>query len=148
VRRHRNTIYVTTDGALLRKDGANVVMQVEGREGGRVPAHMLDGIVCLGRITVSQPLIAYCAKNGITISYLNGNGRFLARVEGPVSGNVLLRKEQYRRIDDSQQCPAMIQSLLAGSCTISVPWCVARGATTAASLQKRPPRPWPKRTAS
>ena len=114
MRRHRNTIYVTTDGALLRKDGANVVMQVEGQEGGRVPAHMLDGIVCLGRVTVSYHLIGYCAENGITISYLSGSGRFLARVEGPVSGNVLLRKEQYRRSDDPEQGPAVVQSLLAG----------------------------------
>jgi len=114
VRRHRNTIYVTTDGALLRKDGANIVMEVQRQEKGRVPAHMLDGIVCLGRVTVSYHLIGYCAENGITISYLSGNGRFLARVEGPVSGNVLLRKEQYRRSDDPKQCPAVIQSLLAG----------------------------------
>jgi len=114
VRRHRNTIYVTTDGALLRKDGANIVMQVESQERGRVPAHMLDGIVCLGRVTVSYHLLGYCAENGITISYLSGNGRFLARVEGPVSGNVLLRKDQYRRSDDAEQCPAVIQSLLAG----------------------------------
>lgn len=114
MRRHRNTIYVTTDGALLRKDGANVVMQVEGQERGRVPAHMLDGIVCLGRITISHHLIGYCSENGITITYLSGNGRFLARVEGPTTGNVLLRKEQYRRSDDSEQCSAVVQSLLAG----------------------------------
>jgi CRISPR-associated protein Cas1 len=114
VRRHRNTIYVTTDGALLRKDGANVVMLVEGEEGGRVPAHMLDGIVCLGRVTVSQPLLGYCAENGITISHLTSNGRFLARVEGPVSGNVLLRKEQYRRSDDPDQNGALVQSILLG----------------------------------
>ncbi|MCG5549268.1 type I-C CRISPR-associated endonuclease Cas1c [Halorhodospira halochloris] len=114
MRRHRNTIYVTTDGALLRKDGANVVMQVEGQEGGRVPAHMLDGIVCLGRVTVSYHLIGYCADNGITITYLSSSGRFLARVEGPVSGNVLLRKEQYRRTDDLEQCPIVVQGFLAG----------------------------------
>ncbi len=114
MRRHRNTIYVTTDGALLRKDGANIVMEVQRQEKGRIPAHMLDGIVCLGRVTISYHLIGYCAENGITISYLSGSGRFLARVEGPVSGNVLLRKEQYRRSDDAAQCPAVIQSLLAG----------------------------------
>jgi len=114
MRRHRNTIYVTTEGALLRKDGANIVMLVDGEEGGRVPGHMLDGIVCIGRVTLTQPLIGFCSELGITVSYLSSNGRFLARLEGPVSGNVLLRKEQYRRSEDPVECSTIIQSVLAG----------------------------------
>lgn len=114
MRRHRNTIYVTTDGALLRKDGANIVMLVDGEEGGRVPGHMLDSIVCLGRVTLTQPLIGFCSELGITVSYLSSNGRFLARLEGPVSGNVLLRKEQYRRSEVPLECSGIIQSVLAG----------------------------------
>jgi len=100
MRRHGNTIYITTDGAFLRKDGANVVVTAEDTELGRVPMHKLEGIVCLGRITVSQPLLAACGDHGVTVTHLDGRGRFVARVEGPVSGNVLLRREQYRRMDD------------------------------------------------
>ncbi|THU04478.1 type I-C CRISPR-associated endonuclease Cas1 [Lampropedia puyangensis] len=97
-----NTLYITTDGAWLRKDGENLVMEVDGEQRARVPVHMLQGLVCIGRVLVSPPLMGYCAERGITISYLSPNGKFLARVEGPVSGNVLLRRAQYRQSDGEQ----------------------------------------------
>jgi CRISPR-associated protein Cas1 len=41
-----------------------------------------------------------CAERGVGLSFLTEHGRFLARVQGPVSGNVLLRRNQYRATDD------------------------------------------------
>lgn len=91
-----NTVYITTEGASLRKDGENLVADVEGEEKARVPLHMLATIVVFGGIYLSPALIGACAAAGITIVLLDRNGRFSARVEGPVSGNVLLRRAQYR----------------------------------------------------
>lgn len=114
MRRQLNTLYVNTDGAWLKKEGANIVMQVEGTERARLPAHMLESLVCIGRVLVSPPLLGYCAEQGISVCYLTNNGKFLARVEGPVSGNVLLRREQYRRSDDRPGCAAIVRNLLLG----------------------------------
>ena len=114
MRRQLNTLYVTTEGAWLRKDGANIVMEVDGAERARLPVHMLDGLVCFGRVLVSPPLLGYCAEQGICVSYLSASGRFLARVEGPVSGNVLLRREQYRRTDDEAARAEVVRHLLVG----------------------------------
>lgn len=91
-----NTLYATTEGASLRKDGENLVAEVDGAERGRVPLHMLGGVVVFGGIFVSPPLIGALARAGITLVLLDRHGRFEARVEGPVSGNVLLRRAQYR----------------------------------------------------
>jgi CRISPR-associated protein Cas1 len=74
---------------------------------------MLESLVCIGRIAVSPQLLGFCADQGITISYLTSQGRFLARVEGPVSGNVLLRREQYRSSDDPARCAAIVRNSLA-----------------------------------
>jgi CRISPR-associated protein Cas1 len=114
MRRQLNTIYVTTEGAWLHKDGANLVMEVDHETKARLPVHMLEGLVCIGRVLVSPPLLGYCAEQGICVSYLTPNGKFLARVEGPVSGNVLLRREQYRASDDDIRCCAIVRNLLAG----------------------------------
>jgi len=91
-----NTIYVTTEGASLRKDGENLVVEVEGKERARVPMHMLASVVMFGSIYVSPALIGAAAAAGITLVLLDRAGRFQARIEGPVTGNVLLRRAQYR----------------------------------------------------
>lgn len=94
-----NTVYVTTEGAALRKDGENLVVEVEGEERARVPMHMLASVVVFGGIFVSPALMGACGAAGITLVLLDRNGRFAARIEGPVSGNVLLRRAQYRASD-------------------------------------------------
>lgn len=95
-----NTLYVTSLGAGLRKDGENVVVEVEGAERGRVPLHLLGGLVAFGSTWASPALMQACAAGGIGMVFLDRNGRFQARVEGPVAGNVLLRRAQYRVSDD------------------------------------------------
>jgi len=106
VKRLLNTIYVTSEAAWLRKDGANLVVEVEGLEQGRVPLHLLEGVVSFARPGASPALMAACTEAGITLSHLEPNGRFLARVEGARSGNVLLRRTQYRAADDpARQVP-------------------------------------------
>lgn len=114
MRRQLNTLYVTTDGAWLRKDGGNIVMDVDSEERARLPAHMLESVVCIGRVMMSPPLLGFCAEQGICVSFLSSNGKFLARMEGPVSGNVLLRREQYRRTDDPTRCAPIVRNLLLG----------------------------------
>ncbi|GGF01073.1 type I-C CRISPR-associated endonuclease Cas1 [Stappia taiwanensis] len=91
-----NTLYVTVEGAGLRKDGENLVAEVEGEERARVPLHMLASVVVFGGIYLSPALMQACAAGGIAIVLLDRIGRFQARVEGPQSGNVLLRRAQYR----------------------------------------------------
>lgn len=113
MRRHLNTIYVTTDGAWLRKDGANLVVEHDGTERGRAPLHMLGGIVTFSRVGASPALLHACAQSGIVVSFLDPNGRFLARVEGPRSGNVLLRRIQYRAVDDAARTLKIVRGIVA-----------------------------------
>ena len=114
MRRHLNTLYVTTEGAWLNKDGENAVVKVDGVERGRVPVHLLSGIVCFGSVGISPPLMGHCAAQGICISLMSRHGRFLARIEGPVSGNVLLRRSQYRATDDAETTAALVRNLVVG----------------------------------
>ncbi len=97
---HLNTLFVTTQGAYLAKDGETVAVRIEKEVKLRIPVHTLDSVVCFGNVGCSPFLMGFCAERDVSISFLSENGRFLARVLGPVSGNVLLRREQYRRADD------------------------------------------------
>lgn len=107
-----NTLFVTTQGAYLNKEGQSVVVSVDHKIKLRLPVHTLGGIICFGNIMCSPYLMAHCAKSGVTISFLSAYGRFLARVQGPVSGNILLRKEQYRRTDNVVQSAIIARPIL------------------------------------
>lgn len=95
-----NTLYVTSQGSYLSREGETVLVKVDREVKLRIPIHTLDGIVCFGQVTCSPPLMQMCGERNVNISFLSEYGRFWARVQGPVSGNVLLRREQYRRADD------------------------------------------------
>lgn len=114
MRKHLNTLYVTTQGAYLSKDGETVVVKVDGEVRLRVPVHTIGGVVCFGNVGCSPYLMGFCAENQVGLSFLTEHGRFLARVQGPVSGNVLLRREQYRRADDLESSAEIAKTILTG----------------------------------
>ncbi len=113
MRKLLNTLYVTTQGAWLARERENILVRVEQETRLRLPIHTLGGIVCFGQVSASAPLLGLCAERGVSLSFLTEHGRFLARVQGPVSGNVLLRREQYRRADDSQGTASLSATLVA-----------------------------------
>lgn len=109
-----NTLFVSTQGAYLRKEGESVVVEVERQERLRVPVHNLGGLVCFGNVLCSPFLLGHCAANGVAVSFLSEHGRFLARVQGGVTGNVLLRREQYRRADDPAASTRLARAFVTG----------------------------------
>lgn len=114
MKKHLNTLYVTTQGAYLAKEGETVVVKVDGKTCLRIPLHTLGGIVCFGQVNCSPFLMHFCAEQNAGISFLTENGRFLAKVQGPVSGNVLLRRNQYRKADDPDFSARMARLFVIG----------------------------------
>jgi CRISP-associated protein Cas1 len=114
VKKHLNTLFVTTQGAYLAKEGETITVKVEGEVRLRLPVHTIGGVVCFGNVSCSPFLMGFCAENGVGISFLSEHGRFLARVQGPVSGNVLLRREQYRLADDPKASADVARAVVTG----------------------------------
>ncbi len=114
MRKLLNTLYVTTPGAYLSKDGENIVIKVENQERFRIPVHNIEGIICFGFLGASPALMALCAERNIALSFLSENGYFLGRVTGAVSGNVLLRRKQYRLADDPKFSSEISRIFIAG----------------------------------
>lgn len=112
MRKLLNVLYVTTPDAYVTRDGRNVVVRVEQEERARVPIHILESIVCFNYTGVSPPLMALCAESGVSLSFITESGRFLARVVGPTTGNVLLRRQQYRLADNENQCAPVVSSIV------------------------------------
>ena len=117
MKKHLNTLYVTTQGAYLSKEGETVVVKIDGEVRLRIPIHTIGGIVCFGNVGCSPFLMGFCAENQVALSFLTEYGRFLAKVQGPVSGNVLLRREQYRKADDLAFSAGVAKFILTGKIT-------------------------------
>jgi len=109
-----NTLYVTTQGTYLHQEGETVVASVEHQDVLRLPIHTLAGIVCFGQVSCSPPLLGLCGERGVHVSFLSEWGKFLARVTGPVSGNVLLRREQVRRSEVPANACELARSFVLG----------------------------------
>lgn len=114
MKRMLNTLYVTTSGAYVHREGETVSIRIDDEVKLRVPIHTLGSLVCMGHIMCSPPLLHLCAERGVCVVFLSENGRFLARVEGPVSGNILLRRQQYRLADDPDASAALARSFTLG----------------------------------
>lgn len=114
MKKHLNTLFVTTQGAYLSKEGETVTVKVEQKIKLRIPIHTIGGIVCFGNVLSSPFLLGFCAEKDVAVSFLSEHGRFLARVQGPVSGNVLLRREQFRRADNASASVHIARSVLIG----------------------------------
>jgi CRISPR-associated protein Cas1 len=116
-RRYTNTLYVTSEGSYVHKDGTNVVVDVDGTQKMRVPIHMLGSIACFGRVSLSPALMGFAFEVGLTITHLSANGRFLARVEGPVMGNVLLRRDQFRAHESPEASSTLARAIVIAKAT-------------------------------
>ncbi len=114
MRRLLNTLYVTNPNAYLARDGETVHVRVEQVTKLKAPIHTLSGIVCFGHILCSPSCMELCARNGVTLSFLTEHGRFMARVHGPVSGNVLLRRAQYRAAEDPDRRADLARGFVLG----------------------------------
>lgn len=114
MQRFLNTLYITTQKTYLHKKGDAVEVLLEDKKLATIPMIILDSIVCFGNIYVSPFLLGAAPEHNITISFLSETGKFLARVQGPVAGNVLLRKAQYRVSDDKEKSAHVAKYFITG----------------------------------
>lgn len=109
-----NTLYITTPETYLRLDNDTLRVEVERETRLRVPLHHLSSVVCFGHTGLSAPLMHRLAESGVALVLLDDNGRFKARLEGAVTGNVLLRQAQFARIADAAFTLDMARACVAG----------------------------------
>ncbi len=107
-----NTLYVTTQGAYVHREGETVSVKLNDEELIRVPVHTLQGIICLGRVSMSPPLMGLCMERQITVSFLSEHGQFWAGLRGEITGNILLRRQQHRLADQADASARLAQSMV------------------------------------
>lgn len=113
MKRLLNTLYVTRDGAYIHRERETLVVEIEKAKVAQIPVLSLSGLVGIGRVMMSPSAMALCAEHNIAVSFLTAHNRFLAQVSGAQSGNVLLRRQQYRMADDADGCREIVRCIVA-----------------------------------
>lgn len=114
MRKLLNVLYVTTPESYLCKDGENVVVNVNQQEVFRIPILNIEGIVMFGYMGASPGLMKLCADHGVALTFLSPHGNYIGRFQGPVHGNVLLRKRQYKVSEDIDYSLSLSRLFVAG----------------------------------
>jgi CRISPR-associated protein Cas1 len=114
MRKLLNTLYVSSQGSYLHQEGETVVVEKEKQRVLQIPIHTIGSIACFGNVLCSPFLLGFCAERDVAVSFLSEYGRFLASVRGPVSGNVLLRRQQYRMADDEETIRSIAANVVSG----------------------------------
>jgi CRISP-associated protein Cas1 len=109
-----NTLYITTQDSYLSRDGETALVRVGDEVRLRVPVNTLGAIVCFRRVMCTPGLMSLCAKQQVYLAFLTESGRFIGRFQGPISGNVLLRRQQYRMAAKEKQSVAIASCFVAG----------------------------------
>jgi CRISP-associated protein Cas1 len=110
----QNTLYVTTPNSYAHLDHDTIVIEVDREKKLQVPLHHVGSLVCFGNVMLSPALMHRCADDGIALVLLDDNGRFKARLEGPLTGNVLLRQAQHRQMSDAAFTMHTARAIVAG----------------------------------
>lgn len=113
MKKHLNTLYITSDDAYVRKERETFVVEVNNEKVFQAPIHSIENIVCFGFKPLTPQLMAFCAENNVGVSYLLENGKFLARVQGAQQGNVLLRRAQYAIADNETESLKIARPIIA-----------------------------------
>lgn len=111
---HQNVLYVMTQGAYVHRDHLCLQVEVNGEVKLGVPLHNLQAVALFGNVMVSPGALNLCAEAGVSVTFLSESGRLQARVDAPVSGNVLLRREQFRQADNTEKALSYGRCFVAG----------------------------------
>lgn len=114
MKKHGNTLYITTPSAYVNRDGENLVVSIDREERLRLPIHTIAGAVSFGNVMWTPYALGLCGENGATVSMMSESGRFMARLIGPQTGNVLLRRAQHEATRDPEMISIAARSFISG----------------------------------
>ena len=109
-----NTLYILSEDTYLALNGETVEILFSDDTKKNIPLCNLESIVCFSYKGASPALMGKCAENDISLSFFTPHGRYLANSCKMESGNVLIRREQFRIADNDEKSLCYAKDFLIG----------------------------------
>jgi CRISP-associated protein Cas1 len=108
------TVYVTENDAFIGKTDERLSVRANKQTLLDVPMIKVDGLVILGRATVSPAAVIELLERKIPLSFLTGTGRYLGRLEPELSKNIFVRAAQWKAAGESEQALHVVRGFIRG----------------------------------
>ncbi|NEO85340.1 MAG: type I-D CRISPR-associated endonuclease Cas1 [Spirulina sp. SIO3F2] len=108
------TVYITHEDAFIGKTDERLTVKADRKKLLDIPLLKTEGIVVLGRATISPAAMDELLERQIPLSFLTGTGRYRGRVEPELSKNIFVRRAQWSVLPGSAQAVHCVQGFVRG----------------------------------
>lgn len=99
-------LYITEQGAVLRRTGHRLIVEKDETVLADVPASKVEGVMIFGNVQFTTQAVRLLLECGIEMALFTSTGRLLGQITSPSTKNIVLRQAQYARSGD----PAFVLS--------------------------------------
>jgi CRISPR-associated protein Cas1 len=108
------TIYVTRDGATLRREGERLLVRVKQVTVAELPVRSMRQLVLAGNVTLTPAALDMIVSRGIDCVLISHSGRYRGRIVSGSSGNIRLRLAQYRAFSYEPRALEIAREIVSG----------------------------------
>ena len=108
------TLYITQDDAFVGKTDERLTVRANKQTLQDIPLIKLEGVVILGRATVSPAVVIELLERKIPLSFLTRMGRYLGRLEPELTKNIFVRSAQWKAVAPSEQASHLVRGFVRG----------------------------------
>jgi CRISPR-associated protein Cas1 len=107
-------VYLMEQNATVSKEGGRLLVKKEGVASHSIHLFKLEQVVLFGNIFLTPAAIRYLLKEGIDTAFMTRQGRYLGRLQSALGKNIVLRREQFRKMEDETFCLKTAKSFVRG----------------------------------
>ncbi|MDR1580423.1 MAG: CRISPR-associated endonuclease Cas1 [Synergistaceae bacterium] len=109
------TLYVSHEDGILGQRG-DALFYKKGRNGPgeTIPIHIVDGVVVMGKGSVSTPALHFIMENDIPLHFIDSSGRYMGSLTSGRGRGYLVKKRQFDAAANGKTVAAIARSIAAG----------------------------------
>lgn len=108
------TLYVINEDSFIGKTDERLTVKSGNDKPKDVPMINLDGVVVLGRATVSPAVVSELLERHIPLSFMKATGRYLGRLQPEMTKNIFVRKAQWKAAGNTPEAVHVVRGFVRG----------------------------------
>ncbi len=98
----------------VSKEAGRLLIKKEGAVSHTIHLFKLEQLVVFGNIYLTPSAIRYLLKEGIDTAFMTTQGRYLGRLQSALGKNIVLRREQFRKMEEESFCLQTAKAIVKG----------------------------------